>query len=126
MHRLFETHSIRKYKELSGFWDFETIDGKFSDKLAVPSCWEVLPQLSAYKGVGVYKKNLTFGGKARLVFKGVSHTAKVYCDGKQIGEHYNAYTPFSVDFECEYGNHEIKIEVDNSYSDSLSKASPAR
>ena len=120
MHRLFETHSIRKYKELSGFWDFETIDGKFSDKLAVPSCWEVLPQLSAYKGVGVYKKNLTFGGKARLVFKGVSHTAKVYCDGKQIGEHYNAYTPFSVDFECEYGNHEIKIEVDNSYSDSSS------
>ena len=117
MYRLFETHNVRKYKDLAGFWNFETCDGSFNDKLAVPSCWEVVPQLAAYKGVGVYSKTLTFGGKTRLVFKGVSHTAKVFCDGRQIGKHYNAYTPFCVDFECEYGNHEIKIEVDNSYSE---------
>ena len=118
MHRLFETHNIRKYNDLSGFWNFETCDGGFCDKLAVPSCWEVLPKLSAYKGKGVYRKTLKFGGKSRLVFKGVSHTAKVFCDGKQICEHYNAYTPFYADVECEYGDHEIKIEVDNSYSES--------
>ena len=117
MHRLFETHNIRKYKDLSGLWNFETMCAGFSDKLAVPSCWEVVPQLSAYKGVGVYSKTLKFGGMTRLVFKGVSHTAKIYCDGNEIGSHYNAYTPFNVDFECDYGDHEIKIEVDNSYSD---------
>ena len=118
MHRLFETHNVRKYIDLSGLWDFETLDGRFSGKLAVPSCWEVVPELAAYKGVSVYRKNLKFGGKTRLVFKGVSHTAKVYCDGKQIGTHYNAYTPFHLDLECEFGSHEIKIEVDNSYSPS--------
>lgn len=118
MHRLFETHNIRKYNDLSGFWDFETLNGRFNDKLAVPSCWEVVPQLAAYKGIGVYRKKLKFGGKTRLTFKGVSHTARVFCDGKQLCEHYNAYTPFYADFECEYGNHEIMIEVDNSYSDS--------
>lgn len=116
MHRLFETHNIRKYKDLSGLWDFETCDGRFCDKLAVPSCWEVVPKLAAYKGVGVYRKNVKFGGKARLVFKGVSHTARVFCDGKQVGEHYNAYTPFCVDLECEYGDHELRVEVDNAYS----------
>ena len=116
MHRLFETHNIRKYRDLSGLWDFETLDGRYCDKLAVPSCWEVVPELATYKGVGVYRKTLKFGGRTRLVFKGASHTAKIFCDGKQIGMHYNAYTPFYIDFECEWGSHEIKVEIDNSYS----------
>ena len=117
MHRLFETHHVRKYRDLSGLWDFSTKDGSFSDKLAVPSCWEVVPGLAAYKGVGVYKKTFKFGGKARLVFKGVSHTAQVFCDGKKLGDHYNAYTPFYFDVECTDGEHEIRVVVDNAYSD---------
>lgn len=118
MYRLFETHKIRKTRELSGLWDFATEDGSYSGKLAVPSCWEVVPALAAYKGKAKYSRKIEFGGKARFVFKGISHTARVYLDGKFLGEHYNAYTPFSIDVDCEKGEHTLEILVDNEYSDS--------
>lgn len=117
MYRLFDTHNIRKTKELTGLWDFATRDGSYVGKLAVPSCLEVIPSLAAYKGEATYSRTLSFGGNARLVFKGVSHTARVFCDGVQVGEHYNAYTPFSVDLSCPHGEHKIEVVVDNSYSD---------
>ena len=117
MYRLFETHKIRKTRELSGLWDFCTADGSYSGKLAVPSCWEVIPALAAYKGKAKYTKAIEFGGKARFTFKGVSHTAKVFLDGKFIGEHYNAYTPFSFDVECSEGEHILELEVTNEYSE---------
>ena len=117
MYRLFETHKTRKTCELTGLWDFSTQDGSYSGKLAVPSCWEVIPELSAYKGKATYTRTFDFDGKGRLTFKGVSHTARVYLDGVLLGEHYNAYTPFSFDFDVEPGRHDLKVEVDNSYSE---------
>ncbi len=117
MYRLFDTHKIRSVLELSGLWDFRTEDGSYSGKLAVPSCLEVIPSLAAYKGLATYSRTLSFGGHARLVFGGVSHTAKVFCDGELLGEHYNAYTPFSVDMFCCEGEHKIEVVVDNSYSE---------
>ena len=116
MYRLFKTHDIRKAYEADALWDFETEDGGYKGKLAVPSCWETVPALASYKGKAVYTKNLYFGGNIRFVFKGVSHTADVYCDGKLIAHHYNAYTPFNADVFADYSEHTIKIVVDNSYS----------
>ena len=116
MYRLFETHKIRKCRELSGLWDFKTADGSYCGKLAVPSCWETVPKLAAYKGKARYSKTVEFGGKARFTFKGVSHTAKVFLDGEFIGEHYNAYTQFSLDVERAFGEHVLEVEVDNEYS----------
>lgn len=117
MYRLFETHKIRKTRELSGFWDFKTADGSYEGKLAVPSCWEVVPELAAYKGKATYSRKIELPEKCRLVFKGVSHTARVFLDDKLLGEHYNAYTEFSFDIECEAGEHLISVEVDNEYSE---------
>lgn len=114
MHRLFNTHYIRKTYEANGLWDLEA--GDYRGKITVPSCWEVIPQLASYKGKGVYTKVLEFGGNVRLNFKGVSHTADVYCDGEHVAHHYNAYTPFAVDLHRKYGRHEIRVEVDNAYS----------
>lgn len=116
MHRLFNTHNIRKTYEADGLWDFETEDGGYKGKITVPSCWETVPELASYKGRAVYRKTMTFGGNVRLSFKGVSHTAEVYCDNRLIARHYNAYTPFHADICTEYGEHEIKIIVDNAYS----------
>ena len=117
MYRLFETHNVRKSRELLGLWDFSTADGSYSGKIAVPSCWEAIPSLAAYKGVATYTRTIELSGKARLIFKGVSHTARVYLDGEFLGEHYNAYTPFSLDIEASSGKHELRVEVDNSYSE---------
>lgn len=114
MHRLFNTHYIRKTYEAGGVWDLEA--GDYRGNIAVPSCWETIPQLASYKGKAVYRKVLEFGGNVRLQFKGVSHTADVYCDGEHVAHHYNAYTPFHAQLRREWGRHEIRVEVDNAYS----------
>ena len=116
MYRLFNEHNIRRVHEADGLWDFCTADGAYIGKMAVPSCWESVPALSAYRGKATYTKRMTLGGNVRLVFKGVSHTAKVYVNGDPVCEHYNAYTEFHTDLSLPHGEHEICIEVDNSYS----------
>lgn len=116
MYRLFKTHKVRKIEAAPQFWDFKTADGSYDGKITVPACWETIPSLAAYKGKATYTRKMKLGGNVRLAFKGVSHTADVYCDGKHVGHHYNAYTPFNVDLgRLEYGEHEIKVEVDNAY-----------
>ena len=118
MIRLFDTHIIRETKELDGMWNF-TANGK-SYTLPVPSCWEQHPELLTYRGHGTYTRKLYIkkDGNIRIEFKGVSHTADVYFDGEKISHHYNAYTPFSAILQnvC-MGEHEIKVDVDNSFGE---------
>lgn len=117
MYRLFKTHNIRNTYEADCLWDFETADGSYKGKITVPTAWETIPELVNYKGKATYTKIMNLGGNVRFVFKGVSHTADVYVDGKHVKHHYNAYTPFYADVYLENGNHEIKIEVDNAYGE---------
>ena len=116
MIRLFDTHHIRQMRELDGMWAFKADDREY--KLPVPGCWEQHPDLLNYRGPGTYTKTVYMNnpGNIRLEFKGVSHTADVYFDGEKITHHYNAFTPFSaiVNNVCQ-GEHEIKVEVDNTF-----------
>lgn len=125
MIRLFDTHKVRKQVELSGIWDFQAVgaeDGlpaEYSVKLPVPGCWEQHPDYLKYRGVGVYRKTVVLdkSSNIRLEFKGVSHTADVYFDGKHIAHHYNAYTPFSAAvMSVPAGEHEIVVRVDNRFT----------
>ena len=118
--RLFRNHFVRKEIPLDPVWDFHTLNSEEEIqeefKMLVPGCWESNPKLSSYKGKAIYSKKVTFGGNARLVFKGVSHTAYVYLDKKQIGYHYNAYTEFSVLLQdIPYGEHLLEVKVDNTF-----------
>mgnify|MGYP000954752176 CR=1 FL=1 len=125
MLRLFDTHHIRGCRELDGMWDFmpsneKALPDRFDYTLPVPGCWEGHPSFSKYKGIGYYRRKVFLEGKKnlRLEFKGVSHTADVYWDGRFAGHHYNAYTPFSVIIpEAEPGGHEIVVRADNSFSE---------
>jgi len=117
MYRLFKTHNIRKSYEADGLWDFETQDKSYRGKLAVPCCWETVPELVNYKGKGIYTKEMNLGGNVRFVFKGISHTADVYVDDVHIAHHYNAYTPFHADVKLKKGCHKIKIVADNAYGE---------
>ena len=117
MIRLFEQHSVRAQKELEGIWDFTREDGR-RYKLMVPGCWEQHPDMLNFRGKGTYSKKLYLSRRTnlRIEFKGVSHTADVYFDGAHIAHHYNAYTPFAgIVREAAPGEHEIKVEVDNSF-----------
>ena len=118
--RLFQNHFVRKEIPLDPIWSFHTLNPeeeiKDEFKMIVPGCWESNPKLASYKGKAMYSKKVTFGGNIRLVFKGVSHTAYVYLDKKQVAYHYNAYTEFSVLLqEIPYGEHLLEVKVDNSF-----------
>ncbi len=119
MIRLFEQHFVREQKELDGMWSYVREDGA-EYTLPVPGCIEQHPELLTYRGKGTYYKKVFIKEKTnvRLEFKGVSHTADVYFDNEFLVHHYNAFTGFSGIVEgVEPGEHEIKVCVDNSFSE---------
>ncbi len=119
MIRLFEQHRVREQRELDGMWRYVTEDGK-QYTIPVPGCLEQHPDLLTYRGKGTYYKKVFVRRKSniRLEFKGVSHTADVYFDGKFLVHHYNAFTGFDgVAADVEPGEHEIRVCVDNSFSE---------
>lgn len=118
--RIFQNHYIRKYIPLDSVWNFATLDSddkiRKEYKMLVPGCWENHPELSSYRGKAIYSQKIIFGGSVRLVFKGVSHTAFVYLDKREIAYHYNAYTEFSaIVKDVPYGEHLLEVKVDNSF-----------
>jgi len=120
MIRLFENHRVRIVKELDGLWEFRKENDDKEYRLPVPGCWEQHPDMLAYRGKGEYIKKIYINktGNIRLEFKGVSHTADVYFDGKLIAHHYNAYTPFSAIIKnVEKGEHTLKVCVANTFTE---------
>lgn len=122
MIRLFEQHNIRKQRELDGIWSFITEEGA-EYRIPVPGCWEQKPELLNYRGKGTYTRKVYIQEKTniRLELKGVSHTADVYFDDEFIVHHYNAFTAFcGIIMNVEPGEHVIRVEVDNSFSEKSS------
>ncbi|MCC5843140.1 MAG: beta-glucuronidase [Verrucomicrobia bacterium] len=128
MLRAFVEHIFRPVSSLEGLWDFHPDTGPddhgvpsaFTRQIEVPSAWETLPDLKGFRGTGWYRKTFSVESKGhvRLVFGGVSHTATVFLDGKQVGHHYDAFTPFDVILtDLEPGPHELLVKVDNSFGD---------
>lgn len=120
MIRTFATHKIRKQTELTGsLWEFEPCSGKYAGQiflLAAPGCWESHPLFADYRGEGIFRKSFQAEGDIRIECKGVSHTATVYLDGREIAHHYNAYTPFSaVVADLQPGEHMLEIKADNRF-----------
>lgn len=122
MVRTFNTHNIRKQQELTGkYWDFSPCVGKYAGehfKVATPCCWESHPKFAGYRGEGEYTTTFKAGGNIRLEFKGISHTAEVWLDGRKIAKHYNAYTIFdAVCTNLSYGEHTLTVRADNRFSE---------
>ena len=133
MLRLFKQHSIRNQAELEGLWDFQPINrtdklpDSYKYKLNVPGCWEMHPDFLTYRGMGSYRTFITIDNKCnlKLDFKGISHTGHIYFDGKLIGFHYNAYTPFYIIVKNVHpGIHELVVNVDNTFSEKSSLHKP--
>lgn len=121
MIRTFATHTIRKQRELTNsFWNFTPCQGEKKGtiyKVITPSCWENHPEFTNYRGEAEYSKKFEAEGNIRLEFKGVSHTATIFLDGKEIAKHYNAYTNFSVIAKnLTRKEHTLTIRADNRFS----------
>lgn len=120
MIRLFDTHFVRRGRELDGMWDFTAEGNPKKYQMPVPGCLEQHPDFMNFRGHVTYSKKITIGQteNVRLDFKGVSHTGDVFFDGKKVAHHYNAFTPFSTVIpNVEAGTHEIKVLVDNTFGE---------
>lgn len=123
MLRIFKTHEVRNEVVLSGkLWKFQAFNAtEKAIDVIVPSCWETYPGFESYRGIGCYTTSFNAKGNIRLLFKGVSHGAKIYVDNIFQGEFYNAYTPFSVNIkDLAEGNHELRVLVDNNLDEKYS------
>lgn len=127
MIRTFQQHTIRPVASLGGRWDFTTAEDRsdraklpktYARKALVPSAWETMPGLEAYRGQAWYRTRFFADSAyaARLVFGGVSHTGVAYVDGREVGRHYDAFTPWEVVApSLKTGEHELVVAVDNSF-----------
>lgn len=129
MLRTFATHQHRITESLDGLWEFATADtgpqprrlrppGSFDSRLHVPGPWERRPDLVNYRGQAWYRRTFTAlpGFTPRIVFGGVSHTGTAMIDGRVVGRHDDAYTPWAVHATgVEAGEHELSLHVDNTF-----------
>ncbi len=125
--RTFDEHELRCDMELGGFWEFVIeperrdrgrLPGEYNRMIHVPSAWESMPGLENYRGRAWMRTSIPGSAElaTRLVFGGVSHTGTVYVNGREIGSHYDAFTPWSVNAGVlGPGSHELVVEVDNSF-----------
>ena len=129
MIRTFLQHDVRWQQSLGGRWDFvpgcdrkgkAKLPTAYTRTIRVPSAWEFLPGLENYSGKAWFRTEIpaVVGAAVRLVFGGVSHTGTVYIDGRKVGQHYDAFTPWDVVIpDLSAGMHELIIEVDNTFGD---------
>lgn len=121
MQRLFPTHRIRLCREAAPLWTLTTLDaGGLSApmKALVPGVWESIPALHDYHGRAVYEQQIQCGGNVRLCFGGVSFRARVSLDGRELIQHYGAYTAFdAVVRDVPQGLHTLRVEVDNRFGE---------
>jgi beta-glucuronidase len=129
---MIDEHVYRKsYSERPALWEFVTepertghagLPRRYTRQILVPSAWETLPGLENYRGKAWLRSAVPGAPKGRalrIVFGGVSHTARVFIDGKLVGQHYDAFTPFEVLVPGKGKGmpHEIVVEVDNSFGE---------
>jgi beta-glucuronidase len=127
MPRILPTYPNRSRIPLDGVWDFQPLHEpasrpprRFSDHLVVPGVWESAYRHSNHRGFGWYRRSFALPGRSprniRLVFEAVSHTGKVWFNGKFLGEHYGAHTEFDFNLTgVKPGNHEVAVLVDNTF-----------
>ena len=104
MLRTFAEHQVRPVISLDGLWAFSATganapaDWTTDRPVMVPGAWETLPGLELYRGQARYARcfDLLRSGPIRLVFGGVSHSARVIVDDQEVGGHYDAFTPWEV------------------------------
>ncbi|MBN2641607.1 MAG: hypothetical protein JXR78_08145 [Victivallales bacterium] len=106
--------SKRNSESLNGIWDFKFNDDhnwndenigsiNYDDRITVPSAFDAMPAYNGKRGVGFYRRciNVPSGRRAKINFNAVGMYAKIFIDGRKVGEQYAAYTPFSVNIPAE-------------------------
>ncbi len=96
--------------------------------LRVPHTWQVLPELTEYRGVAWYARGFDAperwaGSAVRIEFEAVYHTATVWINGRRVGEHARkGYTAFTLEISrfLRLGSpNALVVRVDNSFDEHM-------
>lgn len=119
---------------LNGQWQFTTqqykndaallsADYQQWDKMSVPGNWDTQDKYATYKGKAYYQTNINLPANWKnkqvlLKFSAVYQTAKVWLNGKLLGEHVGGYTPFEFNISDQAkfsANNSLIVMADNTY-----------
>ncbi len=96
--------------------------------VAVPHTWQISPDKADYQGVAWYRTGFEAprhwaGRTVRIEFEAVYHSAKVWLNGKLLGEHLRrGYTAFSFDATAALrfdSPNSLVVKVDNSFAEGM-------
>lgn len=127
----------RQMKTFNDGWKFvkEDVDRaaekSFDDskwqRISVPHTWnsDAYVDKDYYRGIAWYRKAFTISSDEKdkqfhLRFEGVNHTAIVFVNGQQVGEHKGGYTSFTFDITpyCHLGqSNVVAVKAENTLND---------
>ena len=100
--------------------DLVEYDFEHSPKLRVPGDWNTQSDsLLFYEGPLWYQRNFSYhrrsGVRTFLYFGAANYQARVWLNGKKLGEHVGGFTPFDVEAteQLSDGENGIVVEIDN-------------
>jgi beta-glucuronidase len=101
-------------RELPLDFDWESLE-----QIMVPSCWNLQkPELHYFEGFGVYTRTFRYFPQKKeerllLRFEGAAYKTTIFLNGKIIGTHDGASTPFNVDItDIVKQDNRITVSVD--------------
>ena len=104
---------------LDGLWEFAWTENdsevpNYDSFAAVPGCFDAEGLRFNRRGIGWYRRKITVSNsKQRLKIGSIGLHAKVFLDGRELAESYLAWSPLTVDFTAEPGEHELVVRTDN-------------
>ncbi len=131
--RLFRTTTTRAQINLGGWWDFVTDPADKGEALGfaaripepetrlwVPGTWNSVARYWHYVGPAWYERRFETPSDSnlRIAFGGIYHKAKVWLDGRLLGEHEGGYLPFFFTVPAlRRGPHRLVVRIDNRLGD---------
>ena len=127
--RSFEAHIQRRVETLDGLWEFTFLGDvdpdkvdlsqlEFSDRMAVPGCFDASPKYAGKRGLAAYRTSFTLSDPVlhRIVFNSIHHWCRVYANGRNLCDHAGGFTRFHVDLpDLEAGEVALVVLVDNRF-----------
>ena len=116
--------------DLNGSWEFRFEDGKSpaqtagaafaaTDRMAVPGCYDMMPQWLCRRGTGLYRRTFTLDravDNAWLVVDGMGLVGHFQIDGRDLGTHPYPYARLELETgPLAAGTHTVFAALDNRF-----------
>jgi beta-glucuronidase len=113
---------------LDGPWEFHFDGDSVWRTVNVPHTWQIEPGNADYMGVAWYRRDFETrpewkGNTVRVEFEAVFHSATVFVNGTEVGQHNGkGYTAFTLDIteQIKFGEpNQLLVRVDNAFNEAM-------